>query len=64
MEGLEVNRTLERLEMRDTDITPAQMKRIEKILVRNKTGVYPIEEDNSKEVEQKVTEYEKLEEPS
>ncbi|KAJ8932297.1 hypothetical protein NQ314_014790 [Rhamnusium bicolor] len=72
VEALEENSTLEWLDVRDTDITPEQDIKIRKLLVRNRTGVYEMDEEiqsleEEEETEEKViaeTDYNKDEEES
>lgn len=58
-----MNTTLEYLDIRDTDVTPEQMMRIEKILIKNRSGLrQPAEEmeeeEGKEEIEEKVLDYE------
>ncbi|XP_018564123.1 T-complex-associated testis-expressed protein 1 [Anoplophora glabripennis] len=68
LQGLEVNTTLEYLDIRDTDVTSEQMKQIEKILMKNRCELHQpgeeIEEGiGEEEVEEKVVNYNTNESP-
>ncbi|CAH1374531.1 dynein regulatory complex subunit 5-like [Tenebrio molitor] len=51
VDGLTINRTLEWLDIRETDITSAQQQQIKKLLIRNRLGLDEVEESVHEEVE-------------
>ncbi|KAJ8976667.1 hypothetical protein NQ317_004685 [Molorchus minor] len=51
VEAMEINTTLEWLDVRDTDITPYQAHKIKKFLIRNRKGVIVMDEEVEEEAE-------------